>query len=493
MKYDIIVIGSGIGGLTAASALSQMKKKVLVLEKHPLLGGQTRSFKRKSWSFNVGFHMHQWPTKNRERMIKLWNILGGEKITFETEPVHYLKDGYSYKHHTEEGEYKEELIKLFPDEKDKIIDYIQKVKEIGHDFSGYCTSMIISSTGIKGSEFIFGKKVRQYDTVTVADYLNMQGMSKGLQNHLTFFWDNYGAPPSEASFTSHAIYAESLLGGVLSSNNPSIDISKGFLKKIIDSGGEIQKNAGVAEFILKGRSVIGVKTEDGRIYETKKVISTIGAMETYELLPQQFHPTDLATYPKNDNSFIMVNYGFEKGALEKFSIPPGGSWYYDGDDVDIPIADDYNVDIRNVSLYRDEDTLQCLPMVKSSKFFNNWGDSKSSKRPISYKEVMERYESRMISFLDKAFPGIKEQVRYTNVSSPLTIRDYTFHQKGTCYGVGPFVGRYSASFMKPSTPVRNLYLGGQDVCTSGVLGAFCGGLMSASTICKKDIANVLAK
>jgi len=55
-QWDAIVIGSGIGGMTAAAALSRVGHRVLLLEQHQTLGGLTHSFSRDEFTWDVGLH-----------------------------------------------------------------------------------------------------------------------------------------------------------------------------------------------------------------------------------------------------------------------------------------------------------------------------------------------------------------------------------------------------------------------------------------------------
>ena len=75
--YDVIIIGSGISGLSTAALLSMEGKKVLVLEKHFKIGGYTHTFKRKGFEWDVGIHyvggVHKKKSFNRRLFDKISN------------------------------------------------------------------------------------------------------------------------------------------------------------------------------------------------------------------------------------------------------------------------------------------------------------------------------------------------------------------------------------------------------------------------------------
>tara|TARA_B100000029_G_C17471877_1_gene922270 strand:+ start:371 stop:805 length:435 start_codon:yes stop_codon:yes gene_type:complete len=122
--YDIIIIGSGISGLTCAAFLGMHGKKVLVLEKHFKIGGWTHTFKRKGYEWDVGIHyiggVHLKKTMSRRILDKISdNKLKWNKMTPNYDRIIFPDKSYNFIAPKEE--FIKQLINYFPEEEKAIL------------------------------------------------------------------------------------------------------------------------------------------------------------------------------------------------------------------------------------------------------------------------------------------------------------------------------------------------------------------------------------
>ncbi len=129
MQYDVIIIGAGLGGLTAGAKLAKEGKSVLLLEQHDRPGGCATTFKRKDFTMEVGLHemdgLHPGDMKNR-----LFADLGvSERVDFLPVPEFYrfINDRYDLVVPHDPEESKAVLKKSFPDQEKGIDDYFYHV------------------------------------------------------------------------------------------------------------------------------------------------------------------------------------------------------------------------------------------------------------------------------------------------------------------------------------------------------------------------------
>jgi all-trans-retinol 13,14-reductase len=88
---------------------------------------------------------------------------------------------------------------------------------------------------------------------------------------------------------------------------------------------------------------------------------------------------------------------------------------------------------------------------------------------------------------------VRGKIDYYELSTPLSTRSFTDHQRGESYGLAHVPERFRLSCLGPRTTVRGLYLTGADVTAAGVTGAMMGGVLSASAILRRNLMSVVTK
>ena len=118
-KFDVIVIGSGMGGLTAASILTRLKgKRVLVLEKHYVAGGQTHEFHRNQYSWDVGIH-YVGAMAPGEQARLMFDLVTGKQVDWNPMPDvfdRFVLPDMTVEVHKDPQKFAASLIALFPAE-----------------------------------------------------------------------------------------------------------------------------------------------------------------------------------------------------------------------------------------------------------------------------------------------------------------------------------------------------------------------------------------
>ena len=108
------------------------------------------------------------------------------------------------------------------------------------------------------------------------------------------------------------------------------------------------------------------------------------------------------------------------------------------------------------------------------------------KRGNEYDDFKEKLSQRLLKILFEHEPQLVDKIDHYELSTPLTTKHFVNYDKGEIYGLDHTPKRYHQRFLQPRTPIKNLYLTGQDIVTAGVGGALFAGVLTTSAITRKN-------
>ncbi|RME93256.1 MAG: NAD(P)/FAD-dependent oxidoreductase [Candidatus Hydrogenedentota bacterium] len=506
MKYDVIVIGSGIGGLCIASLLAQeAKKKVLILERHWQLGGFTHTFKRKrKYEWDVGVH-YIGGVGEGEQLRRVYDKITLGKLKWQKMPNPYDVFDYpdmSFAVPDGAKPFMEKLVSTFPQEEKAIRKYFKDLKRA---MKWYQLNEAIKGAPLPFKPFLkLMQGSSQFALQTLHQYLDNHFQDVKLKAILASQWGDYGLPPKLVPFVMHAILVLHYINGAYYPVGGAAKIAEYALDPIHKAGGEALTNAEVKEILFdeKKKRAVGVRVYHTRKKEEEKfyaplIISNAGAYITYtQLIPNNMHPWQQAILDfvqRNPTTGHISVYLGLKDSPEKLGIQGENHWIYQQYNHneafekqkrwtgDTPPAVVY---ASFPSLKNPEAEAHTAELITFATWetFEKWKDLPWRKRGSDYETLKEKMTKQMVQVVDRKFPGFSKLIDYQETSTPLSTHTMTAHYKGTIYGLPAVPERFDLSkspWCAPKTPFKGLYLTGTDVAGLGVSGALMGGVETA--------------
>ena len=505
-SWDAIVIGSGMGGLTAAGLLARVAKmKVLVLEKHLERGGQTHTFRRDGASWDVGLH-YVGNLQNGTIERRLLDFLSDRALRWNRMPddfERFVYPGFDFAVPSDPRRYEARLVARFPDEAAAIRGYFRDLRAVARwHVLGVQQQMMPRPLAFLLAQYrrLGAAKATQ----TTGDYLERHFRSPELKALLASQWGDYGLPPRDSAFAIHALVVGSYFEGGWFPEGGAGRIARTFEAGIEASGGAIRVGHEATAILIRDGRAVGVKAIDRRGIEAVEVshyapiiISGVGAPLTY----QRLLPTDGETGRRTAKARAYIDalgrglsavnlYVRLKAPVATLGVHGENYWInakLEHDDVDAQTAailagNPGHGYLSFPSAKSGDDrfhTAEIIGMVRSDAF-DAWRGSASGNRGRDYAGLKERITQGLLRLADSAVPGFAALVQYSELSTPLTVEHYTSHPAGCFYGLPGTPARYQSTPVGARTPIAGLYLTGSDVASLGIVGAMMGGLSAAS-------------
>ncbi len=508
--YDTIIIGSGISGLTCAAFLGMHGKKVLVLEKHFKIGGWTHTFKRKGYEWDVGIHyiggVHLKKTMSRRILDKISdNKLKWNKMTPNYDRIIFPDKSYNFIAPKEE--FIKQLINYFPEEEKAILKYVDLVDKANKVSLNYFMSKTLS--GI--SEFLFyktlTKKFFKYSDKTTYEVLSSITSNKKLIGVLTGQWGDHGLTPKESSFMMHSLIVSHYFDGGNYPVGGCRQIAETIVPFIRKNNGDLFVDADVKKINIESNKATGITLENGDIINAKTIISSAGIVNTLQKFIKNngSFNTSLLKKIKPTESYICLHIGIN-GSTEDLGLKDTNFWVYPDYDHDKNVQDSLkSIDNKFPVVYisfpsvkdpnwdKEHPGKSAMEAItfSSISWFEKWSELDWKKRGEEYEKLKEELSNRLLEVVYKHVPSIKGKVDYFELSTPLSTRDLANYPKGEMYGIEHGPDRFKQKWLKPKTPIKNLYLTGQDVTTVGFTSALFSGLLTSSVILKKNLTKNL--
>lgn len=459
--YDVIVIGSGIGGLVTATQLAAKGVQVLVLEGYLIPGGSAGYFEREGYRFDVGASMiFGFGTQGTTNLLT--RALDAVNVSLKTIPdpvqIHYhLPQGLEVKVHREYENFLQEIIQKFPHEKQGIRRFYDECWKV---FNCLNTMELLSLEEPRYLMRVFFQhpaaclgllKYLPQNTGDIARrYINDPQLLKFIDMEC-YCWS---VVPAEQTPMINAgmVFSDRHYGGINYPEGGVGQIALKLVEGLEKCGGEIQYKARVSEIILENGRAVGVKLANGQEYRGKRIVSNATRWDTFEkLLPPEQMPAKEKRWQKRyrkSPSFLSLHLGVKKEAL-----PAETECHH------ILLEDWAEMEAEQGTIFVSIPTLLDPSLAPEGHhiihtFTPSWIEQWQNLSPQDYEQKKEAAAARLIERLEAIFPNLSQGLDYQEVGTPRTHRRFLGRQDGS-YGPIPqfkLPGLLTMPFNRTSIP-----------------------------------------
>lgn len=483
MKYDVIIIGSGVGGLECAHILSQAGMSVLLLERGAQAGGCLQSYKRHERIFDTGFH-YIGGLDEGQSLHAAFKHLGLLRLPWQRLDTHFDRvtiKNQSFSFTQGYDAFAKTLAADFPAERDALNKYANMLQQAGEQQLDALNPQI----GKSSQHFkLYEASAYRYLTETFHDPL-LRNVLCGTSLKMELRKESL---PLFTFVHSNSSFIESswrLKGdGALIVNSLAEDICR--------YGGKIVCNTEVQELVEKDGKLMYAVCSNGEIYEGSTFISNIHPAATCHLVK---HSNRIKNIYRNriirlENTFGMftVSLCIKPQTLKYFNW---NQYVYSQPDVWTFYLKDGPVNGVLVSCRipeNDSEYAQQIDLLTPMTWnkCEQWSHTKVGCRGDAYKAMKKRVAGECITLAERFIPGLREMITGYYVSTPLTYRDYTLTPEGSAYGLRKDFRSPMTTLLSPRTPISNLFLTGQNLMLHGLHGVTMTALFTCAEILGKE-------
>lgn len=475
-EYDVVIIGSGLGGLSCGAILAKQGKKVKVVEKQTSPGGCCTAFKRKGFLFDSSLHFLLGECKEGGGVYEAIKVLNlQDEIEF-----HPIILGYYFGNEIVEinkgfEEYLESFSKEFPAEKDGIRDLFNTMKSIYTDMKNFPNPSPV---------------LLKYKDKNFQDMMDEYIKDERLKALLSLPGGIWCQPLNVVSGIVMAYTWMALMDmGAFYPKGGSKALGEVFVKGLERNGGKLQLKTMVKRILLEDGKAVGIETEEGKRIRALKVVSNGDISKTFlEMLGENQLPPEFIKELKSKRrhqSGFTVYLGIDLDPRE-FGIKTHTAIL--GDNLDVKWFDRASEfikrgEIPGPHMFITVPTLTDPSLApKGCHCLNVFCFAPYRLEGKNWKEEKARVTEAVIKRLEEVIPGLSQHILIKDSATPLTVERFTLNTEGAVIGWDCSPPNILTRIPN-KTPIKNLYLTGHWTLPGGGMAFAIGsGLMTAQMI-----------
>lgn len=483
----VVVIGSGLGGLTCAYTLLRNGHEVVVLEQGAQVGGCLQCFSRRSVKFETGMHFIGSASKGQimDCLMQYFDI--GSQVVLSPLDV----DGYNtvdlcggqYRFPVGREAFIDRMASYFPSQKDAlkhyvdIVDGIQRVSSLrnitmpSHDMSA----------------------LSEYQTRSVNEVLESVFSDRRLCDVLVGDMPLYGARKDKTPFALHAFIMDFYNNSAFRIVGGSDSIASALVHNIENMGGMVLTGKKVVRILCDDKKATGVETSDECLFDADYVISAVHPSRTLEMLDTHLirpaFRTRINSIDQTPSVFALY-VKFKDKAVPYMNT----NWFGYGTDTPWGCEVYDETSWPKNYLYMHMCHEHCPQWARSGVVLSYmdfsevrpWYGTAVGRRGEEYEKFKADRARRLIAAVDARHKGFASSIDSYYTSTPLTYLDYTGTSDGSIYGVAKDITLGPAGHVPYRTRIPNLLLAGQNVNSHGIMGVMVGTFLACGAIVGQD-------
>jgi len=492
-KFDLVIIGSGMGGLVCGNLLALEGYKVCIIEKNKQIGGSLQTYVRDKVIFDSGVHYLGGLSKG-QNLYQIFQYLGIiphlklQQLDLDVfDRVYIGDDETAYDFAQGYENFIARLLEHFPREEAALIAYCDKIKEICSKFPLY-NLLPPDENNAKAS-------VLEIDT---KGYIDSITENKKLREVLAGNNALYAGEAGKTPLYVHALIVNSYIESSWKCIDGGSQIAKYISRNILHMGGTILRKTSVVKIAEENGVVTHVEVNDGRKIYADHFISNIHPVQTLEItetdLIKKAYRNRLKSIQNTISSFT-INIVFKKDSFPYFKHN-----YYCCKEGSVWTTADYNEDnwplgyaVFVGASSRSPEFSEGMSILSYMKYeeVSEWADSFNTvldeeERGTAYNEFKNRKAERLLDEVEKRFPGLRSKIRSYYTATPLSYRDYIGNSDGSLYGISKDYRDPLKTFISPRTKLPNLYFTGQNLNLHGILGSAMSAIVTTNALLGHD-------